>query len=137
MKSRTIALLFLGVLLWSCEAPTPQEKLVPSADMSQKLAKYETVRLTTDLSVLSDNQKEMVRLLINAAAIMDDLFWYEAYGDKEGLLASMPDEAAGKYASINYGPWDRLENNAPFFEGVGEKPKGANFYPADMSKEEF
>jgi hypothetical protein len=36
----------------------------------------------------------------------------------------------------NYGPWDRLDGNAPFVEGVGPKPAGANFYPADVTKEE-
>src|SRR5699024_2921800 len=42
-----------------------------------------------------------------------------------------------QFAVINYGPWDRLNNNEPFVEGVGPKPAGANFYPADMSREEF
>jgi hypothetical protein len=41
------------------------------------------------------------------------------------------------FARINYGPWDRLNDNRPFIEGVGEKPRGANFYPADMTREEF
>ncbi|MEL7341039.1 MAG: Zn-dependent hydrolase, partial [Bacteroidota bacterium] len=41
------------------------------------------------------------------------------------------------YALINYGPWDRLDGDAPFVAGVGDKPLGANFYPADMTKEEF
>jgi len=38
---------------------------------------------------------------------------------------------------INYGPWDRLDGNIPFIDGVGSKPTGANFYPKDMTKEEF
>jgi len=38
---------------------------------------------------------------------------------------------------INYGPWDRLADNDPFLSGVQPKPEGANFYPADMTKEEF
>src|SRR5690606_24734037 len=37
----------------------------------------------------------------------------------------------------NYGPWDRLAGNRPFVPGVGDKPPGANFYPADMGREEF
>ena len=41
------------------------------------------------------------------------------------------------FTDINYGPWDRLDNNAPFLEGFQNKPLGAKFYPADMSKEEF
>jgi hypothetical protein len=42
-----------------------------------------------------------------------------------------------RFAEINYGPWDRLRENEPFIEGVGSKPTGANFYPEDMTKEEF
>jgi len=38
---------------------------------------------------------------------------------------------------INYGPWDRLDGNAPFVKGVGPKPAGANYYPTDMTKKEF
>jgi hypothetical protein len=53
------------------------------------------------------------------------------------LLISITDEDTKTFARINYGPWDRLDGNKPFVEGVGEKPKGANFYPADMTKEEF
>ncbi len=79
----------------------------------------------------------MIPLMIEISDIMDDLFWYEAYGKKDSLLASAIDEATKKYLMINYGPWDRLDNNQPFIDGVGPKPIGANFYPTDMSKEEF
>ena len=52
-------------------------------------------------------------------------------------MAEIPSAAARRFAEINYGPWDRLEGNAPFIPGVGPKPPGANFYPTDMTKEEF
>ena len=42
-----------------------------------------------------------------------------------------------RFADINYGPWDRLAADQPFIEGAGPKPLGAQFYPGDMSKEEF
>jgi hypothetical protein len=69
---------------------------------------------------------------------MDDLFWRQAYGDDyQAWLASIGVDEARLFAEQNYGPWDRLDSNKPFIEGVGPKPLGANFYPADMSKEEF
>lgn len=105
--------------------------------MQQKLAKYTDFTLSADLSSLSDNQKEIVKILIDAAKIMDDLFWYEAYGDKAAFLDGIEDAETKTFATYNYGPWDRLDGNSPFVEGVGEKPAGANFYPADMTKEEF
>lgn len=98
---------------------------------------YAPFTLTSDLSHLSDNQKQMVGLLIDAGKIMDDLFWKIAYGDKESLLNSIDNPKARQFAVYNYGPWDRLEANASFIEGAAAKSSGAQYYPADMTKEEF
>ena len=102
-----------------------------------RLNKYEEVSLTADLNKLSAKEKQMIPLLIEVAEIMDDIFWYEAYGQRDSLLSTINDGATRRFVQINYGPWDRLDNNAPFLAGVGPKPEGANFYPADMTKEEF
>ncbi len=101
-----------------------------------RLEQYTTFRLTTDLSVLSDNQREMIPLLIRAAEEMDEIFWMQAWGDKEEVLQDT-DRPTREYLGINYGPWDRIEDNEPFMEGFGPKPPGANFYPEDMTKEEL
>jgi len=108
-----------------------------SAAQPSRFDIYATVRLTADLDHLTDNQKQMIPLLIEAAQIMDDLFWLQAYGDKQALLSSIADPAERRFADINYGPWDRLAEDQPFIEGAGPKPLGARFYPEDMSKEEF
>ncbi len=106
-------------------------------DIEQKLNNYETVTLTSDLSGLTENEKEMLPYLFEAAALMDEIFWTEAYGKQDSLLSSLEDSALRAYVEINYGPWDRLNGNEPFIEGIGPKPMGANFYPADMTEEEF
>lgn len=100
------------------------------------LKTYAKVKLTTDLSQLNEREKAMLILFIKAAEIMDELFWHEAYGDKNELIAKTPEELRN-YVEINYGPWDRLDNNRPFLTGFGPKPLGANFYPVDMTREEF
>lgn len=102
-----------------------------------ELDKYTSFRLETDLAALTDRQREMLPLLIEAADVMNGLFWRQAYGDRDQLLASIADPAARQLAEINYGPWDRLADNAAFIAGVGAKPAGAEFYPHDMTKEEF
>ena len=80
----------------------------------------------------------MIKVLIEASEIMDDLFWRQAYGEGyQAWLASIGIDEARQFAELNYGPWDRLADEAPFIEGIGAKPLGANFYPADMTKEEF
>jgi hypothetical protein len=87
--------------------------------------------------VLTEKEKQMLPLLLEAAQIMDEIFWTQAYGNKNELFTDDLDEYTKKFLKINYGPWERLKNNEPFIEGVGPKPAGANFYPADMTKEEF
>jgi len=98
---------------------------------------YKEVELSADLSHLSNNQKEMLALLIDASKIMDELFWKQAYGDKQALLDSISDTDARRFADINYGPWDRLDGDKPFIKGVTDKTLGAQFYPKDMSKQEL
>lgn len=113
------------------------ETLKPIGDMTAKVKEYKTVELTADLSGLSDDQRKMIGNLIDAAKIMDDLFWRQAYGNKDELLSRIEDPNLKKYVEINYGPWDRLNGNASFVEGIGAKPKGATFYPEDMNPDEF
>ncbi len=119
----------------------PKEQEQTEAPVNTKFeelnSKYSPVKLTADLSTLSEKQKQMIPLLIEVAKIMDRLFWYEAYGDKDKLLSAAQDSLERQYLTINYGPWDRLDGNKPFIDGVGEKPAGANYYPPNMTKEEF
>ncbi|MDX1571348.1 MAG: Zn-dependent hydrolase, partial [Xanthomonadales bacterium] len=112
-------------------AETPETETVPARPEI-----YADFTLTADLSHLSDRQRGMIDRLIEASRIMDDLFWRQAYGDREALLSSLSG-ATQTYARINYGPWDRLAGNQPFVPGVGPKPLGARFYPEDMTKAEF
>jgi len=107
------------------------------SDLDMKLAKYAKVTLVTDLSVLSEKEKQMLPLLYEAALIMDDLYWEVSIGNKNDFLSKITDSATKEFALINYGPWDYLDNNKSFVEGFGERPAGAMFYPADMTKEEF
>ena len=101
------------------------------------LSKYTSLALTTDVTVLSENECKMLPHLFAAAAEMDAIFWLQAFGDKDALLSSIEDPAIAEFAKINYGPWDRIDGNASFVDGFGPKPLGANLYPADMSKSEF
>ena len=96
---------------------------------------YHPVELKSDLSHLSDNQKTMVSMLIDAAEIMDDLFWKQAFfGDKATFLNSFNNENIRHFAAINYGPWDRLNGDAPFLSGYDAKSHGAEFYPHTVDK---
>lgn len=132
-------------LLGCSQEPAPIEKAQSEApavelvaDAKARLDIYYPMDLTADLSHLSERQRHVVELLIEASEIMDDLFWQQAYGaSANSLLNRISDEKVKNFAAINYGPWDRLNNDKPFLTGFGEKPAGANFYPSDMTKEEF
>ncbi len=113
----------------------PEMADMPGID--QRLRKYTSFELAADLEGLSSRQKQMIPLLIEAAEAMDEAFWLQAYGDRDELMASLDDDNVKRFAEINYGPWDRLDSNQPFVPGVGAKPKGANFYPTDMTISEF
>jgi hypothetical protein len=106
-------------------------------DMKAKLNEFAVVKLTTDLTKLNGPELQTIPILIQIAQIMDDIYWQQTLGDKKSFLAGIKDPDTRRFAEINYGPWDRLGDNKPFIAGFGEKPKGANFYPNDMTKEEF
>jgi len=111
---------------------------LPSGSSTELVGgKYATFTLSADLSELSESERAMIPLLIAAAREMDAIFWQEAWGDRDELLARIPDEDTRNFARINYGPWDRLAGDEPFLDGVGPKPKGARFYPSDATKEEI
>ena len=99
---------------------------------------YFPVTLSADIKHLSDNQKKMLAVLIEASVIMDNLFWKQAFGqDKNTFLSEINEPQVQNFAAINYGPWDRLNGDQVFLSDTNEKRLGAQFYPADMTKAEF
>ena len=123
-----------------CFLPVSGQSIVMGqkpVDVTKAIDQYAVVDLTTDLSQLTEKQRQMLPLLMEAGKIMDNCFWYEAYGPRKKFLESLKKASTRRFVKINYGPWDRLDGNAPFVDGVGAKPLGANFYPADMTKAEF
>jgi hypothetical protein len=139
MFTRLARILGPTILLAACGAETPPEPVVSSVESVEPRPEiYADFELTTDLGHLSDSQRQMIAVLIEASGIMDDLFWRQAFNDGYAdWLASIEGAEARRFAELNYGPWDRLANDAPFIEGFGPKPLGANLYPPDMSKDEF
>lgn len=105
--------------------------------VKERLAQYAPVPLKVDLSSLNETQRRMIPLLIQAAKAMEAIFWKQTYGDREALLDPIEDPDLKRCLQINYGPWDRLHGYEPFVEGVKSKPLGAEFYPPDMTRQEF
>jgi hypothetical protein len=135
-----IAMALLIIAVSACN-PKQKQNAMNNGDstniMKEKLAQFATVKLTTDLSKLTEKEKQLLPVLIDIAKIMDDLFWMQTIGEKSAFLDTISDPDLKQFALINYGPWERLGDNKSFMPAFGEKPKGANFYPKDMTKEEF
>ncbi|MDX1941601.1 MAG: hypothetical protein SFU99_13670 [Saprospiraceae bacterium] len=138
MRIQILSFLAIALLCFACNKKQDTSTDTPVITAADSLLnKYSNFQLTADLSKLTDKERQMIPILIEAAQIMDELFWYEAFGDKQAFLNGIQDEKLKQFAIINYGPWDRLDDNKPFVPGFETKPAGANFYPIDMTKEEF
>ena len=117
---------------------TPAARPAPSlASPAQRLSQYTTVRLEADTTKLTARERRMLPLLVDAAREMHEIYWQQAVGPSDSVLSTIKDPTTRLLAEINVGPWDRLDNNTPFVGGTPPKPHGANFYPRDMTKEEF
>jgi hypothetical protein len=116
----------------------PAEATPTASYGEQHAGDYATVALKADLSAFDADGKRMIALLIQASQVMDDLYWRQSWdGDRAELLAKAPDAATRDWIGLNFGPWDRLNADAPMLPGIGPRPAGAAFYPADMGKAEF
>jgi len=109
----------------------------PASALAEKVAQYTPVRLTADVSKLSDRERRMLPLLIDAAAAIDTMYRQQYYPQLDSLLSATHDSSTRRYIEINYGPWDRLDDDRPFLEGVGPRPPGAALYPPDVAKDEL
>ena len=131
-KLNKTSVLFLGLsiaaCLFSCNNPenTTANNEKPANDSLQdyvddRLAIYEKVKLTTNLNVLTASERKVLPLLIEAAKIMDELFWKQVYPQRDSLLSTIKDEKTKQFVMINYGPWDRLNGDKPFVNGISAK----------------
>jgi hypothetical protein len=126
----------------ACTAQAPSESPVPGTPLATQIARFAPVDITADLSALPPNEREALDALVAAARLFDGLFLQQVWADNPALLTQLAGDTSAegrdrlRYFLLNKGPWSRLDQNAPFIDGVGVKPPQANFYPADATKEE-
>jgi hypothetical protein len=126
------------------EAGIDIEQHVTPAQLEEKIAKYARVEIPVDKSVLSQPEMDALVKLVQAGGIMDEIFLRQVWSgnvEMRDLLAKAAKKggADGKlmadlyhFFRINFGPWDRLDEDAPFI-GSLPKPPGANFYPEGLT----
>jgi hypothetical protein len=126
-------------------APASAEASFPNADeLNQMAARFAPAPLEVDLSGLSAGDKKALAKLIEAGRIVNHLFMQQFWSgdlalyDKLQLDKSPLGKARLHYFWINKGPWSEIDEHKAFLPGVpAKKPAGANFYPEDMTREEF
>ncbi len=146
-----IILLALALTIISCsEKQNPQKDSEEVTMLKEKIAKFVPVEIQYDESLLTDREKVVLEKLYRASKIIDELFLEQVYIENDQIKSDLISKISNKSIlskqpelklqlelfNIMFGPFDRLEDNKPFI-GKNTKPLGANFYPVDMSKEEF
>lgn len=150
-------LLLLPLVFAGCTAGPPQgtvstpraeggaaSAFAVAADTPQRVRQLPKTVIAADLTRLSANERQVVAKLIEASKTIDEIFLRQVSEENPRMRDQLaknasrsPLDAAGyEYFVMNKGPWDRLDEDAPFI-GTTPKPEGAAFYPADLTKEEF
>ena len=142
MKIFTLSLM-IGILVMASGCTSPKQEQAPSP-LAAKIKRFAPTVITGDVSRLSPGDREALKKLVRAAALLDTLYAHQAWSGTDSLRARLEADtsAEGKerlhFFTLNGGPWSKLDHNAPFIEGVpATKPPQANYYPPDMTKEEF
>jgi hypothetical protein len=110
--------------------------------LKSKILQFVPVELKYDTTLLDKREEMVVGKLYLASKVMDEIFQDQVYSKNEAIRIKLEssknefDKLALDYFNIMSGPFDRLDNDKPFW-GKEKKPLGANFYPPNMSKEEF
>ena len=100
---RPSGLILTAILLSSCgQEPEPQVSISTPDTAEVRPEIYADFTLTADLDHLSDDQKQMIVLLIEAGQAMDEAFWIQAYGDKAALMDSIDDADTRRFAELNF-----------------------------------
>jgi hypothetical protein len=112
-------------------------------DLGPKIKRFAPTDLTVSTSKLSTGDRAALAKLVEAAKLMDRIYIRQVWSGNEALKQKLEADRtpAGMeryhYYKINMSPWSKLDHDAPFIDGVGERPKEANYYPHDMTKKEF
>src|SRR5262252_10443874 len=142
------AVLMILMTLIGCNSTMTEHaketKTLPGSSVDVKIRRFAPTEITADISQLSEGDRKALTKIIDAAKLLDPLFLHQVWGGNEEMQKKLTADASpeGKaklhYFRINVGPWSRLDNKEPFIDGAPrEKPKNANYYPDDMTKEEF
>jgi hypothetical protein len=112
--------------------------------LKEKIKRFAPTEIKGDVSKLSAGDRKALSKLIEAAKYMDSLYLRQVWSGNIELLHKLQTDKSTKgkellrYFTINMSPWSGIDHQEPFVDGVpNPRPPGANYYPEDMTKEEF
>ena len=142
IRFRTIAIFSTIILLIAgCKKNEMETKKM--SDLEAKINRFAPVAITADTTKLSEGDKKALVKLFEATKIMDQIYTRQVWRGNEALREKLEADTSPegllrlKYFNINMSPWSVIDHNEPFIDGVPARPAGANYYPEDMTKEEF
>ena len=145
-KQTVSLLLVLAFLVVSTGAQKRTSRPAPSSNvtaLAAKINRFAPTVLTANTARLPAKDRQALQKIIAAAKLLDPLFLRQVWSGNDTLKTKLEADKSvlGRmrlhYFLINDGPWSRLDENEPFIDGVPAKPPQANYYPDDMTKEEF
>lgn len=144
---KTVSLMLISMFFAATSAAeirVPDRQHTSNPDSLQaKIRRFAPTILTANTMRLSPGDRKALQKIIAAAKLYDALYLRQIWSGNEPLLKKLQADATplGRlrlhYFTINKGPWSQLDENEPFIEGVPKRPPQANFYPEDMTKDEF
>ncbi|HEX7721204.1 MAG TPA: hypothetical protein VF397_03545 [Pyrinomonadaceae bacterium] len=124
-------------------AQTKAPAAAPQGSLAAKIRRFAPTVMTANTARLSPNDRKALQKIIAAAKLYDHLYLRQIWSGNEALLKKLQADNTplGRlrlhYFKINQGPWSQLDDHERFIEGVPPRPPQANFYPEDMTKDEF
>jgi hypothetical protein len=107
-------------------------------------SRFARVDLRVDTAQLTPADRTALVKLIEAARVIDQIFLGQIWSGNTALLEKLKQDhsplgrARLRFFELNKGPWSELDAHEAFLPDVpAHKLPGANFYPEDMTREEF
>ena len=151
------AALMTAVLLSACQGDTTgepttitptdtatktQTNISGGYDLAAQYAKFAEVPMVVDTSFLSASEKAVINKMIDASKILSEIFLLQLNPNNPAIRAEIAasdradkDQLLAMF-DLHFGICDGLADGHVFY-GNTPCPKGAGFYPADMTKDEF
>jgi hypothetical protein len=141
--SAVLAALLINLTFAPAMAASATAKFPDESELAALSARFAPVEVAVDLASLPENEKAALAKLVEAARLVDALFMRQRFAGNDALLLQLAADQSSlgrarlDYFLLNKGPWSELDEDRPFLPGIGPKPQGANYYPADATRDQI